>query len=238
MNRSFLFPVAIGASASAEASPADDLLAQVDAAAARGTDAHLVLAIQAVDPKGVASARTLEIWQKGNDKRLVRFTEPARLAGTALLVPDGQTVYLYLPAYGRARRVVGEARGDAFLGTDFSLEDLARIRWAEEYTPELIGTSALRLRPKEGVKAASAWIDLEVRPQDHLPATVAHFRADGTMIRKITFSDVRDIQGRPLAHSVRVEDVASGRRTEATIQSAKLDSGLSDDLFTLSQLQR
>lgn len=220
------------------ATPADDLLAKVDAAAARGQDAQLTLAIKAFDAKGVPAERTLEIWQKGSDKRLVRFTAPARLAGTALLVPDGETVYLYLPAYGRARRVVGESQGDAFLGTDFSLEDLARIQWADEYQPELLGENALRLRPKEGVKSASAWIDLTIRPEDSLPAAVAHYKADGSLIRRIEFSDVRDIQGRPLAHSVRVEDAASGRRTEATIQAAKLDSGLSDDLFTLSQLQR
>ena len=36
------------------------------------------------------------------------------------------------------RRVVGEARGDAFLGTDFAMEDLARISWETDFTPELV----------------------------------------------------------------------------------------------------
>src|SRR5690606_9574173 len=109
------------------ASPADDRLALVDAASNRGDDAHIVLAVQTTDRKGESAERTLELWQKGTDKRLARFTEPARLAGVALLVPDGDTVYLYLPSYGRVRRVVGEARGDAFMGIDFTMEDLSRI---------------------------------------------------------------------------------------------------------------
>ncbi len=223
---------------SAWSGPADDRLAAVDAASNRGDDAHIVLDVHATDRKGEVAERTLELWQKGSDKRLARFTAPARLAGVALLVPDGDTVYLYLPAYGRVRRVVGEARGDSFMGTDFTMEDLSRIAWANEWTPALTEPDHLTLTPKEGTKSGSARVELFVRPEDHLPARVEHYDASGVLLRRIAFDDVRDVEGRPLAHAIVVEDVAREQTTRASVRSAAFNQGLSDSLFTVHQLSR
>ncbi len=209
----------------------------VDQASNQGEDAHLVLRIQGTDRRGQPVARSLAIWQKGQDKRLVRYLEPARLAGISLLVPDGETLYLYLPSYGRARRVVGDARGSAFQGSDFAMEDLARMRWSQDYLPELVGPHHLRLRPRDSVaESASAWVDLYVRAEDQLPARVEHYDAQGELLRRITFADVRSAGSRPLAYQITVEDLAHQRTSQATVQEAHFDTGLSDQLFTLTRL--
>lgn len=220
------------------AGPADDLLAAVDTASNQGADAHLVLKIDTTETSGAPASRTLEMWQKGTEQRLVKFTEPARLAGIALLVPDGDTVYLYLPSYGRVRRIVGEAQGDAFMGTDFAMEDLARLSWADEWTPELIEPDHLRLTPKEGADTSSAKVELWVRPDDRLPAKVEHYDAAGTLVRRIAFDDVRPVDGRPLAHAIVVEDVAKGRTTRASVETAAFDRGIDDSLFSVQSLGR
>ena len=220
------------------AAPADDLLGEVDAASNKGDDAHLVLDVKSTDKKGRESERTMEIWQKGDDKRKITFTAPARLDGVALLVPDGDTLYLYLPSYGRARRIVGEARGDAFVGTDFSMEDLARLSWASEYTPTLLGDHQLELNPKPEADAPAGKVLIDVWPESKLPKKVEHYNAEGKLIRRIQFDDVRDIGSRPLAHSVSVEDVENTRSTKATVTTAEIDTGLDDSLFTLTSLQR
>ncbi len=220
------------------AGPADELLTKVDEAVTRAADAHVILHLQTTDKKGRPVERTIETWQKGDDKRLVRFSEPARLAGTAMLVPDGDTIYLYLPAYGRARRIVGEARGDAFVGTDFAMEDLAATRFSEEWKPEQTADNVLSLTPLPDKKTSSARIELTVRPGDHLPERIVHFDKDGQRLRELTFAEVRDIDGIPLAHSISVENMESGRTTRATVSSAEFDRGLEDTLFTITNLQR
>ncbi len=220
------------------ASPAAELLAAVDEVSNRGDDAHLVLDIETTDARGRPAERTLEMWQKGEAQRLVRFTAPARLAGVSLLVPDGETIYLYLPSFERVRRVVGEARGDAFLGTDFAMEDLARLRWSEDYEPELLAPRHLRLLPKEGRQTSSARVELRVHDDEPLPARVEHYDEDGTVLRTIVFEDVREVDGRPLAHAIVVEDVARSRTTRATVREAAFDQGLEDALFTVHHLSR
>lgn len=222
----------------AAADPAADLLAAVDEVSNRGDDAHLVLDVQTTDARGNPAERTLEMWQKGTDKRLVKFTAPARLAGIGMLVPDGDTIYLYLPSYGRVRRVIGEARGDAFVGTDFAMEDLARISWADDYVPELVEDHHLRLTPKEGTDSSSARVELYVREADNLPARVEHYDAEGTLLRRITFDDVQEVDGRPLAHAIVVDDISRSRTTRATVQLAAFNRGLEDDLFTVNALSR
>lgn len=232
-----MIPFALWAAA-AWAGPAEDLLAEVDAASNRGSDAHIVLNVDTTEANGTPASRTLSIWQKGTDQRLVKFTEPARLAGIALLVPDGDTVYLYLPSYGRVRRIVGEAHGDAFMGTDFAMEDLARLSWADEWTPELVEPDHLRLTPKDGADTSSAKVELWVRPDDRLPARVEHYDAAGALVRRIAFDDVRPVDGRPLAHGIVVEDVKRGRTTKASVESAAFDRGIDDSLFSVQSLGR
>ncbi|MCP4805222.1 MAG: outer membrane lipoprotein-sorting protein [Proteobacteria bacterium] len=217
-------------------------LERIDTASNAGADAHIVLDVTVTDRKGVDANRTLEIWQKGKDMRLVRFTEPARLAGVSLLVPDGDTVYVYLPAYERPpKRVVGGQRQDAFMGTDFSIEELSRMEWAPDYdavVAEAEGdVTRLTLTPKDlkGVdyEVLTMWVD----EATNMPTKIEYL-ADGELARRLTLEDYRTVGPRPLAHTLRVEDLDKGTKTAATIRSAELDTGLEDDRFTLTELTR
>jgi outer membrane lipoprotein-sorting protein len=215
-------------------------LARVDEAANRGKDAHIVLSVSVTDRTGTSSDRVLEIWQKGSDRRLVRFTAPSRLAGTGLLVPDGNTVYLYLPAYGRARRVVGESRGDAFMGTDFSLDDLSRLSWGDDYTATVEAESAtgatLHLVPRDPAAHRDAALRLVVRAADNMVERIEHLDAAGVATRTLSLSDFKTVSGRPLAHLLTVDDPKNQKRTVATVMRTELDTGLADDRFTLTAL--
>lgn len=217
-------------------------LARIDAAANQGQDTHLVLDVQVVDRAGTASARTLEVWQKGEKMRLARFTAPARLAGTSLLVPDGDAVYLYLPAYGRPRRVVGQQRGDAFMGTDFSLEDLSRLSWASEFTAVVEADEGdvvrLLLTPKDVGAHRDAAVRIWMRESDDLLARVEYLDASGQVKRRLVLDDFRVDDGRLLAHTLTVDDLANQKRTVARVTKVDLDSGLSDQLFSLTSLSR
>jgi hypothetical protein len=80
--------------------------------------------------------RTLEIWTKGQGV-LGKFVQPEDIRGTAFLVlpppekgsssadsvRDNQ-YFIYLPAYGRVRRISGAQRADPFFGTHLSQGDV------------------------------------------------------------------------------------------------------------------
>ena len=217
-------------------------LAQADQAAAPAQDAHVVMEIAIEDEHGKHASRTMEVWQKGEQLRLVRLNAPARLAGVGLLVGADDQMHLYLPSYGRVRRVIGQQRGDAFLGTDISMEDLARTSFSDEYEAQLEEEGAeqvlLRLTPRSAEDHKHASSRLWLRTQDQLWTRLEHLDEDGQVLQRVSLSDFRSVEGRLFAHRMLVEDVERGRRTQAQATHVVFDQGLDDELFTVSNLSR
>lgn len=209
-------------------------------------DAHLILDLTvgrstsdgtAFAPNAPRAARTIEVWQKGDDRRLVRINAPARLKGVGLLVTPGDVIHLFLPQYPPSRRIVGSKRADAFMGTDFSVDDLSRMSLAAHYDATVEGRDGeltrLKLVSHDGETTMEVWADTEgvVRRIDHLDRK-------GQVTRRLVMEDVRPEHGVPLAHRLSVADLVHHRRTVAELRSVQIDTGLSDDLFTVTNLER
>ncbi len=226
----------------AYAQDAAPILARVDAAAVRSADVTTTLEIAIHDGKGNESQRLLRVWQKGDDRRLVQFLEPARVAGVGLLATGEDTIHLYLPTYERTRRVSGKARGDAFMGTNFSVDELTRMSFADEYTASVLAQDdehvQLRLDPVVPANHTHAHVQMWVRLQDDLFDRLDYHDEDGEVFRRLTLTEVRPEGEHPVAHHIEIEDLESGRRTVATVRDVAFDTGLEDDLFTTRNLMR
>ena len=223
----------------AHATPtADAWLARIDQTA-RVSDAHLTLDVTVTDARGRTNPRTIEIWQKGDDRRLVRMMAPARLAGIGLLASPGDTLHLFLPQYPPARRVVGSKRADAFMGTDFAIEDLSRMTFGDAYTAAVKEQTAERTHL---VLTATAdvdepplhvWVD-----ESNVVRKIEHTNNTGEPIRRLILDDIRTIKGTPIPHYMKVTDLGRNRVTEAHITAIEVGAGLDDALFSVSQLER
>ena len=237
-----VFAASYLAATAALADDGADVLQRVDAVSTQSDDTSMTLDLVIHDGKGNESSRTMKAWQKGNDRRLVKFVSPARVAGVGLLATGEDSIQLFLPSYGRTRRVSGSARGDAFMGTNFSVDDLTRLGFAEEYTAELQAEDdqqwQLKLVPVHPDKHAHAHLEMWVRKADAIFDRLDYVDGKGEVVRRITFDDIRDEGGRPVAHVIEVEDLQTGRRTVATVRDVAFDSGLEDDLFTSRYLMR
>ncbi len=217
-------------------------LARADAAASPAADTHVIMQVRLTDSKGREATRTMEIWQKGADLRLVRLTDPPRLAGVGLLVGTDDVVHLYLPSYDRTRRVIGDQRGDAFMGTDISMEDLARTSFADEYGAELVSEDdqqvVLMLTPLDVQAHKHASSRLTLRTSDQLWTALEHLNELGEPLRRVTLGDFREVDGYQFAHEMKVEDLERQRVTEASATEVAFDRGLDDELFTVTNLSR
>jgi hypothetical protein len=221
---------------------AASVLRSIDEATQQANDAVITMSLAVKTGDGKPLKRQLRIWQLGRDRRMVKFLAPARLKGTGILVPKPDQTFLYLPAYRRVRRIVG-AQGDAsFMGTGFSIDDMARVGFGTDYTAAIHSQTAetwsLRLLPKDSSAHKHAALTVTARKSDFLVTRIVSLDATGSRLRTIDASDFRRAGKRLLAHSVRVEEHASGRITTATIESATFDSGLSASDFTERKLMR
>lgn len=223
--------------ASAEG-PGDEWLDRIDRTA-RVASAHLVLDVVVTDSRGRQNPRTIEVWQKGDDKRLVRMVAPARLAGIGLLVSPGEKTHLFLPQYPPARLVVGSKRADAFMGTDFAIEDLSRLTYSSTYTATLGETDGdltqltLSQRVDPGAPKTHLWVD-----DDAVVKRVVHLDKDGNALRELNLSDVQRVGAALLAHTIEVKDTKKGRTTRARIREISVDADIDDAMFSVTELER
>lgn len=218
------------------------LLARTDAAANRATDVVLELAITVESPGAERLGRTVRVWQRGQDQRLVKFVAPARLRGTGLLMPEAGQTFLYLPAYEKVRRVVGRDGAGSFMGTGFSIGDLARTRFSNDYTASLVSESptgdVLKLTPKAPDGHDHAALVVTIRREDALVSKIEAVDSSGKAIRTLVASDFRTVGAYTVAHHVDVLEHATGRKTTAKLASVQFDTGLSPDFFTERELKR
>ena len=82
---------------------------------------------------GATRSRTISMtsksYQDGQEKRFIRFIEPADVKGTAMLVIDNKNsadeMWIYLPALKRTRRIVSSEKGKSFMSSEFSNADMS-----------------------------------------------------------------------------------------------------------------
>jgi outer membrane lipoprotein-sorting protein len=220
------------------ATTGDEWLTRIDDTA-RVSDAHLTLEVTVTDARGRTKPRTIEIWQKGDNRRLVRLTAPARLAGIGLLASPGDTLHLFIPQYPPARRVVGSKRADALMGTDFAIEDLSRMTFADDYTATVKESSVeqthliLKSSTDPDEPALHVWVDKAA-----VVRKIEHMDSSGAPTRRLILDDIRTVNGTPLPHHMKVTDLSRNRVTEAHIKQIEIGTGFDDVLFSVSQLER
>jgi len=97
---------------------------------------------------GRSEQRSFRMWigsaQGGKGSRsLIRFESPASIAGTALLSVQrkqgGQDNWLYLPGLSQVRRVAAADRKQAFVQSEFTIEDLSVAMNAERRVYKVLG---------------------------------------------------------------------------------------------------
>ncbi len=187
--------------------------------------------------------------------RLYVFREPASLNGLALLSRDRQgkaaDQWLYLPAYGRARRVAMHTAGDAFVGSDFFYSDLARVR-VEDGTHRVLGERPCVADGSLADKSACvavATTDLPggypwgrvlsiIDKHNALPRRVEYYDRDGKLARVMTIDRVSTVEGFATPRSITMKTVASAGYSTLTLAEVSYDLGLEADTFSIEALER
>jgi outer membrane lipoprotein-sorting protein len=191
------------------------------------------------DRNGKQEVREATVQQKGTDMRLFRFTSPASQAGIAVLSLPEDIMYLYLPAYGRERRIASSAKNQNFAGTDFSYDDLESKSYCAKYTPKLLDSGndmfVIELTPK----AASDYsrIVVNVNNKEYYPESMDFYDRGNNKIKtaKYTFKKIGNYWN---SSNVEMTNLKTGRKTSMQMSDISYDSGLTDDDFTIRKLKQ
>jgi len=207
--------------------------------------------LQVFDAKGKISDKrwTLDrLGSHGNSKMVLRFTLPAEVKGVALLVvnhPDrASDQWMWTPAIERDRRIALQDRSTRFFGTDFSFEDLEErdvnqhdyVLLGEE-TVDGAGCWKIQATPKQSKSSQYTQSTVWIRKDHYTFARIENFVKD-QVVRRLSYSDIQNVQGIWTARQMEMEDLRRGSRTRLTLDKLQYNVPMNEEDFTLQAIRR
>lgn len=247
-------------SAAAQGDPAREIMDK-NFAATRVRDSIAGATFTLTNRDGAARVRQTQGWTKlranGRDNmRLVRFTAPADIKGTATLMLENSgaedDLWVYLPALGKVRRLSASNKKEGFVGTDFSYGDIIGHR-PEDWSHRVLRDEAVdgqacvvvesvpandAVRQTSGYSKRVNW----VRKDNFVAIRGEVFDLNGTLAKRLSASDIRQVSSgaqtrwQPMLSTA--ENLATGHRTEIRFENFKADQNVAESLFTARELER
>ncbi len=217
-----------------------DILKKMDDVLYSPKDISADIKIILIDKNGKEKVRKAKTIQKGTNKRLFRFTAPASQAGISTLSLPNDVMYVYLPSFGKERRISSSVKSQKFAGTDFSYDDMEAKPYAEKYTPKLLKTEAdayvLELKLKSPKSQYSKLI-VTVNKKDFYPETMDYYDKGNNKIKVATYQ-FEKVGKYWNAKDITLKDLKKNHITKMQMSNVKYDQGLSDDEFTVRKLKQ
>ncbi len=246
MNRFWVVAVLLAGpmllSSPAHALTGSEVLEKVDDMEYSARDTTAVLRMELVDKDGTTSVRKLKIFQKGADKRLIKFLEPADVKGMAFLNTGDDKMYLYLPAMHKIRRIAGHVKNDNFAGTDYSFDDLSSNRFSDRVDvasmTEHDDHYLLELKSRPDSDSQYDKLVMRVRKKDFMFDRVEFFDKSGNKWKVMTRKDFLPVGKYIQSYFAEMTDLKKQHTTRNVVESIECDTGLKDRFFSKRQLKR
>ena len=225
----------------ASAQNANEILQKVDEVLYSAKDQQNKVTIILIDKNEKESKREADVIQKGNDMRLFRFTSPASQAGIAFLSLPKDVMYIYMPAFGKERRIASHVKNQKFAGTDFSYDDMEAKLFSSKYDPEIIDqdseTYTLKLIPKPDLKTDYSKQQMKINKQNFCPVTNEYYDKGGKKVKEAiyTFEKVENYWS---SKEILMKDLKKNHSTKMIVSDVIYDQGIPDDEFTVRKLKQ
>lgn len=238
---------------------ADAVMQAVDARA-EGETQRSIITFELTDRRGKTREQQAVALRRyfGADKKQVLFyLEPSNVRDTAFLTYDyadpdrDDDQWLYLPALRKSRRISAADRGDYFLGTDLTYEDLKRQgkvtledwRFRSAGRAEIDGTDTVVIEGLPVSDAIAAELGYSrarwyVDTANHTILKSENWDIQGNPLKAARFRDVRQVDGIWTTHDIQVENHKTGHSTRLIISDVEYEVPLDESVFEERSLRR
>ncbi len=231
---------------------AQQILENVDKNLNAPNDQEITIKMILIDKTGNEKVREAKIWQKGSEKRMLKFFAPADIKGLAFLNLPDDIMYLYLPAFKKIRKIASHVKNTNFAGTDFSYDDMYSTNYADIYDVKLLESNSkskelseeqidlyiLELIPKKDNKKEYSKLIMLVRSDNLYPMKIEFFSKDGEKVKIMENSKIEKEGKYWIAKEAIMHNLNKDHKTRLIITEVKFDQQLSDDFFTKRYLKR
>ena len=184
----------------------------------------------------------------GNKKQLIWFLEPKDDKGVAFLKIEhddkDDEMRMWLPAFKKVRRISSKKKGDAFMGSDLSYEDLSSRNLDENnynrLDDEMVNGKdcyVLEIIPGKEAKSSYSKHVSWIEKSSLMGVKEESYDKRGRLkkVKEFTFQILKDYH---VIKRVFVKDVQKTHSTEVTFSDVQVDSGIDKNLFQEKNLKR
>lgn len=212
--------------------------------------------LQIIDAKGNSRTRKIAMASKkfGDvTKMLMKFTEPADVRGTSILIYDyderPDDMWIYMPALKKSRRVVSNEKGKNFMGSEFTNADMSKPN-VDDYTYSVISSETVNgkncykieaipvsqeIKSSNGFSKKISYIDKE----NYLCYKIEYFDLKGKPLKTQIIGDYRNISGgKWFYYHMEMKNEQNGRKSVLVTDSFKAGSSKSESLFSPASLEK
>lgn len=198
------------------------------------------------DSRGNTRERNLQSFSMNEgdiSKSLLIFESPANVRGTAFLsISEGseEVQKLYLPALGQIQIISAAEKGDRFMGSDFTYEDLGD-QDPEDYEFEIRSKSDTTYVLKAEKKESSEYnyMYFYIDPERYVLQKIEYFNDEEVMIKRLEasgYTEVIDEVWQP--GKMIMYDLRNDRKTELSWSNRNVNASIPDWRFTERGLRR
>lgn len=198
------------------------------------------------DSKGNTRNRSLQSFSMNEgevSKSLLIFEAPANVRGTAFLsISEGsdEIQKLYLPALNQIQIISASEKGDRFMGSDFTYEDLGD-QSPEDYNFEMQSKSDTSYVLKADKQESSEYhyLYFYIDPERYVLQKIEYFDKEENMIKRLEASDYKNVLDEVWQPGKMVMyDLRNDRKTELIWSDRNVNADIPEWRFTERGLRR
>jgi len=192
-----------------------------------------------------------ESWsQNKGEKNLVRYLEPSRVRGQAILMLNhADDIWAFFPRTQRVRKLASHAKKQKMQGSDFSYEDMGSgDAFIEDYTALRLEDTAeqgfdcftLELTRKPESDIAYSRLVIQVIKENFFPIAIDYYddKDPKRLLKQLLQSDIRDVDGLPTAFQMVMSNLNDNTQSEMEFLEVRYNLPLEDSMFTERALKK
>ncbi len=188
---------------------------------------------------------SMRAWTKGDERSLVRVTEPKKDRGNGTLIDD-DSMWTFSPKVNRVIKIPSSMMGQSWMGSDFSNKDVAKADdIIDQYDHTILDVEEVddvtiwEIESVPHEEAAVVWGREVLKIRDDYVVLEHHFYdQDGELVKKLVSLEIDELGGRTVATRQRMGEIESPEEwTEIRIDAVEYDIDIDDNVFTLSNLR-
>lgn len=184
------------------------------------------------------------------EKKIMFFLEPADVRNTSFMnwsyteAGKDDDQWIYLPALKKVKRISSDSKGDYFMGSDFTYDDLGD-RQPDEDTHKLLRTEkvgneecyVVESVPKEADYMYSRTVTWVIKDK-WIGLKKEFYDEDGELLKILTIKNYEKINNYWTILNTEMKNVQSDHKTLMQLANVKYDSNISDQQFTERMMKR